>query len=213
MNYLDKINEPSDIKKLSRDELKLLAKELRSFIIDSVSRTGGHLSSNLGVIELTIALHYVYDCPNDQIVWDVGHQTYAHKILTGRRENSGAMTRRWQLQQRTRSCGTRAHSPHSPRRNRRATPKRLELRVNNDPILYLNLKLHHVAARGRTHEARAHCTIILVEGAHVPRVFVMIHHVVVVPRYTDRRGPRQRSCHATSQRCSDDHCPRTEILK
>ena len=85
MNYLDKINKPSDIKKLSRDELKLLAKELRSFIIDSVSKTGGHLSSNLGVIELTIALHYVYNCPNDQIIWDVGHQTYAHKILTGRR--------------------------------------------------------------------------------------------------------------------------------
>jgi len=85
MNYLDKINKPSDIKKLSKDELKLLAKELRSFIIDSVSKTGGHLSSNLGVIELTIALHYVYDCPNDQIIWDVGHQTYAHKILTGRR--------------------------------------------------------------------------------------------------------------------------------
>jgi 1-deoxy-D-xylulose-5-phosphate synthase len=87
MNYLDKINKPSDIKKLSRDELKLLAKELRFFIIDSVSRTGGHLSSNLGVIELTIALHYVYDCPNDQIVWDVGHQTYAHKILTGRKND------------------------------------------------------------------------------------------------------------------------------
>ena len=85
MNYLDKINKPSDIKKLSRDELELLAKELRSFIIKSVSKTGGHLSSNLGVIELTIALHYVYDCPNDQIIWDVGHQTYAHKILTGRR--------------------------------------------------------------------------------------------------------------------------------
>ena len=85
MNYLDNINNPSDIKKLSRDELKLLAKELRAFIIDSVSKTGGHLSSNLGVIELTIALHYVYDCPNDQIIWDVGHQTYAHKILTGRR--------------------------------------------------------------------------------------------------------------------------------
>ena len=85
MNYLDKVNKPSDIKKLSRDELKLLAKELRSFIIDSVSKTGGHLSSNLGVIELTIALHYIYDCPNDQIIWDVGHQTYAHKILTGRR--------------------------------------------------------------------------------------------------------------------------------
>ena len=86
MDYLEKINTPSDIKKLSRSELKLLAKELRSFIIDSVSRTGGHLSSNLGVIELTIALHYVYNCPNDQIVWDVGHQTYAHKILTGRRD-------------------------------------------------------------------------------------------------------------------------------
>ena len=85
MNYLNKINTPSDIKKLSRSELKLLANELRSFIIDSVSKTGGHLSSNLGVIELTIALHYVYDCPNDQIVWDVGHQTYAHKILTGRK--------------------------------------------------------------------------------------------------------------------------------
>ena len=85
MKYLDKINKPSDIKKLSRDELKLLAKELRSFIIKSVSKTGGHLSSNLGVIELTIAIHYIYDCPNDQIIWDVGHQTYAHKILTGRK--------------------------------------------------------------------------------------------------------------------------------
>ena len=85
MGYLEKINTPADIKNLSRRELKLLAKELRSFVIDSVSKTGGHLSSNLGVIELTIALHYVYDCPNDQIVWDVGHQTYAHKILTGRR--------------------------------------------------------------------------------------------------------------------------------
>jgi len=86
MDYLEKINTPSDIKNLSRSELKLLAKELRSFIIDSVSKTGGHLSSNLGVIELTIALHYVYDCPSDQIVWDVGHQTYAHKILTGRKD-------------------------------------------------------------------------------------------------------------------------------
>ncbi|MDC0183200.1 1-deoxy-D-xylulose-5-phosphate synthase [Nitrosomonadales bacterium] len=85
MNYLDKIKKPSDLKKLSRDELKSLAKELRTFIIDSVSKTGGHLSSNLGVIELSIALHYVYDCPNDQIIWDVGHQTYAHKILTGRK--------------------------------------------------------------------------------------------------------------------------------
>ena len=85
MNYLNKIIKPSDIKKLSREELKSLVKELRTFIIDSVSKTGGHLSSNLGVIELTVALHFIYDCPNDKIIWDVGHQTYAHKILTGRK--------------------------------------------------------------------------------------------------------------------------------
>ena len=66
--------------------MPLLAHELREFLVDSVSKTGGHLSSNLGTIELTIALHYLYNTPEDKLVWDVGHQTYAHKILTGRRE-------------------------------------------------------------------------------------------------------------------------------
>jgi 1-deoxy-D-xylulose-5-phosphate synthase len=85
MSLLEQINTPADLKFLSRTELKALVKELREFIIQSVSRTGGHLASNLGVIELTVALHHVFDTPEDRIVWDVGHQTYAHKVLTGRR--------------------------------------------------------------------------------------------------------------------------------
>jgi 1-deoxy-D-xylulose-5-phosphate synthase len=83
---LESINSPEDLRKLNRDELGDLAAELRVFLIDSVSKTGGHLASNLGVVELTIALHYVFNTPDDRIVWDVGHQTYPHKILTGRRE-------------------------------------------------------------------------------------------------------------------------------
>ncbi len=83
---LKTIDDPSELRKLERKQLKPLADELRAFVLDSVSRTGGHLSSNLGTIELTIALHYVFDTPEDRIVWDVGHQTYPHKILTGRRE-------------------------------------------------------------------------------------------------------------------------------
>ncbi len=77
---------PSDLRRLSRNELRTLARELREFVLHSVSKTGGHLSSNLGTVELTIALHAVYDTPFDRIVWDVGHQTYPHKILTGRRD-------------------------------------------------------------------------------------------------------------------------------
>ena len=83
---LNSINSPADLRKLNRDELTLLAAELRTFLIGSVAKTGGHLASNLGVVELTIALHYVFNTPDDRIVWDVGHQTYPHKILTGRRE-------------------------------------------------------------------------------------------------------------------------------
>ncbi len=83
---LKTVNDPSELRKLERRQLVQLADELRTFVLDSVSKTGGHLSSNLGTIELTIALHYVYDTPEDRIVWDVGHQTYPHKILTGRRE-------------------------------------------------------------------------------------------------------------------------------
>jgi len=86
MNMLKLIDEPADLRKLPRTQLKPLADELRAFVLESVSKTGGHLSSNLGTVELTIALHYVFNTPEDRIVWDVGHQTYPHKILTGRRD-------------------------------------------------------------------------------------------------------------------------------
>src|ERR687885_362683 len=83
---LKTIDDPSQLRALERSQLPRLADELRAFVLESVSKTGGHLSSNLGTVELTIALHYVFDTPEDRIVWDVGHQTYPHKILTGRRE-------------------------------------------------------------------------------------------------------------------------------
>ena len=83
---LESINEPAQLRQLDRRQLPLLAAELRQYLLESVARTGGHLSSNLGTIELTVALHYVFDTPFDRLVWDVGHQTYAHKVLTGRRE-------------------------------------------------------------------------------------------------------------------------------
>lgn len=85
--YLEKVNNPNDLKKLSFSQLQELSEEVRDFIVQTVSKTGGHLSSNLGTVELTIAMHRVFDCPKDQFVWDVGHQAYTHKILTGRRNN------------------------------------------------------------------------------------------------------------------------------
>ena len=88
---LESINSPADVRRLSGPDLKLLAAELREFVLQSVSKTGGHLSSNLGTVELTIALHHVFDTPRDRIVWDVGHQTYPHKVLTGRREGMGTL--------------------------------------------------------------------------------------------------------------------------
>ena len=83
---LDNVHSPVDLRRLARPQLKPLADELRQFLLNSVARTGGHLSSNLGTVELTIALHYVFNTPEDRLVWDVGHQTYPHKILTGRRD-------------------------------------------------------------------------------------------------------------------------------
>jgi 1-deoxy-D-xylulose-5-phosphate synthase len=85
-DLLHTVNYPHELRQLERSQLPRLAAELRQFLVESVSQTGGHLSSNLGTVELTIALHYVFDTPKDRIVWDVGHQTYGHKILTGRRE-------------------------------------------------------------------------------------------------------------------------------
>ena len=79
---LDNINKPNDIKKISRSDYPKLAQEIREFLISSVSKTGGHLASNLGTVDLTIALHAVLNLPEDKIVWDVGHQSYTHKILT-----------------------------------------------------------------------------------------------------------------------------------
>ena len=84
--YLDDINFPSDIKNFSQSELKVLADEVRQEMIDAVSETGGHLGAGLGVVELTVALHYIFNTPNDKLIWDVGHQTYPHKILTGRKD-------------------------------------------------------------------------------------------------------------------------------
>jgi 1-deoxy-D-xylulose-5-phosphate synthase len=83
---LQQINQPADLRQLSRSQLPALAQELRTYLLNSVAKTGGHLSSNLGTVELTVALHYVFNTPYDRLVWDVGHQTYPHKILTGRRD-------------------------------------------------------------------------------------------------------------------------------
>ena len=92
--YLHNINFPADIKKLSENELKELSDEVRQEMISAVSETGGHLGAGLGVVELTVALHYVFDTPNDKLIWDVGHQSYPHKILTGRK-NKIATSRWW----------------------------------------------------------------------------------------------------------------------
>ena len=88
---LQTVNDPAALRRMSRAELKTLANELRAFVLESVSKTGGHLSSNLGTVELTIAIHRVFDTPRDRLVWDVGHQSYPHKILTGRRERMGTL--------------------------------------------------------------------------------------------------------------------------
>ena len=88
---LETIHSPAEVRKLTRAQLRPLADELRAYVLDTVSKTGGHLSSNLGTVELTVALHYVYNTPQDRLVWDVGHQTYPHKILTGRRERMASL--------------------------------------------------------------------------------------------------------------------------
>jgi len=90
-SLLQTVDDPSALRRMSRAELKTLATELRDFVLTSVSETGGHLGSNLGTVELTVALHHVFDTPRDRIVWDVGHQTYPHKVLTGRRERMGTL--------------------------------------------------------------------------------------------------------------------------
>ena len=89
---LDRVNYPEDLKKLNIEEKKVLAEEIRTKIINTVSNTGGHLASNLGVVELTMAIHSVFNSPIDKIIWDVGHQTYVHKILTGRKDKLNTLS-------------------------------------------------------------------------------------------------------------------------
>ena len=94
--YLKEINFPADLRKLSESQLQDLSNEVRAEMISAVSQTGGHLGAGLGVVELTVALHYVFDTPNDKLIWDVGHQTYPHKILTGRKSKiKNFKTRKW----------------------------------------------------------------------------------------------------------------------
>ena len=88
---LDTIDYPQDLRRLREDQLPQLAAELRTFLLESISQTGGHFASNLGAVELAVALHYVYDTPNDHLIWDVGHQSYPHKVLTGRRNRMHTM--------------------------------------------------------------------------------------------------------------------------
>src|SRR3989304_1393500 len=84
--YLSKINSPSDLRNLNVNELRFVCDELREFLIDTISKVGGHLGAGLGAVELAVALHYVFNTPKDKLVWDVGHQAYPHKVLTGRRD-------------------------------------------------------------------------------------------------------------------------------
>jgi 1-deoxy-D-xylulose-5-phosphate synthase len=107
---LDKISSPADLKSLGRAELRQLADELRAEIIDAVSVTGGHLGAGLGVIELTVALHAVFDTPHDRLIWDVGHQAYPHKVLTGRRDRIRTLRQKGGLSGFTR----RAESEYDP---------------------------------------------------------------------------------------------------
>src|ERR1043166_6610225 len=87
MRFLSEINSPADLRQLRIEDLQEVADEVRQFIIDTCSRIGGHTGASLGAVELAVAMHYVFDTPNDRLVWDVGHQAYAHKILTGRRDD------------------------------------------------------------------------------------------------------------------------------
>ena len=109
-HLLSQIQAPQDLKRLSPKELPLLAEEIREFLIENVTKTGGHLASNLGVVELTIALHRVFDSPDDRMIWDVGHQSYVHKLLTGRRDEFSTLRQSGGL------CGftKREESPHDP---------------------------------------------------------------------------------------------------
>ena len=117
MGVLDSIDSPADLRALTRDQLDELAEEIRGFLVDKVSRTGGHLGPNLGVVELTIALHRVFESPNDVLLWDTGHQSYVHKILTGRREGFDHLRQQGGIS----GYPSRAESPHDVIENSHAS--------------------------------------------------------------------------------------------
>ncbi len=118
MSILDTISSPADLRRLSPEELTVLGEEIRAFILEKVSEHGGHLSPNLGVVELTLALHRVFDSPNDRIIWDVGHQAYVHKLVTGRMAGFD------RLRATGGSPATRAGKSQSTISSRTATPRR-----------------------------------------------------------------------------------------
>ena len=130
---LDRIHVPSDMKGLSNSELETLAHELRSEVVEAVSETGGHLGSSLGVVELTVALHAVFDTPRDKLIWDVGHQCYPHKVLTGRRERMKTLRQEGGLSKR---CAKRAGFPVSPNA---LNPSLILLALRIRPLLFLPL--------------------------------------------------------------------------
>src|SRR6478609_5825147 len=105
---LESISSPADLRALSHEELDVLAREIRDFLIDALATTGGHLGPNLGAVELTLALHRVFDSPNDVILWDTGHQAYVHKLVTGRREAFGTIRQPGGIS----GYPSRAESPH-----------------------------------------------------------------------------------------------------
>ncbi len=156
---LTHINSPDDLRQLDKKELPQLAEELRTLIIDSVQQTGGHISSNLGVIELTIALHYVFDTPTDRLVWDVGHQSYVHKILTGRRDQMNTMRQPGGLSgfpKRSESDYDTFGVGHSSTSISAALGMALAAQANNDPRHAVAIIGDGALTAGQAFEALAH---------------------------------------------------------
>jgi 1-deoxy-D-xylulose-5-phosphate synthase len=156
---LTHINSPEDLRQLDKKQLPQLAEELRTLIIDSVQQTGGHISSNLGVIELTIALHYVFDTPTDRLVWDVGHQSYVHKILTGRRDQMNTMRQPGGLSgfpKRSESEYDTFGVGHSSTSISAALGMALAAQANNDPRHAVAIIGDGALTAGQAFEALAH---------------------------------------------------------
>ena len=143
MKLLESIHGPEDLKAMPADQMPLLAEEIRAFLVDSVSKTGGHLGPNLGVVELTIALHRVFDSPHDSIVFDTGHQSYVHKMLTGRCQGFAEL--------RLSMTSWRTRTPRRPCPGQTASPRRAACRAGETgiPLLSLGMELSPAGWRGK----------------------------------------------------------------